>query len=378
VDDAAATDLLMPGTCCDLPLLASRLEIKRTGTKLFMPQPTTSGRRSSWIRALGRALSGILVLAAAVLGLFVYKLYYANPRTDDAYIHANTAALAAHVSGQIVQLPIRDNQRVGKDDLMFVVDPRPYKLALDTARTKLNLTEIEIRTLQDTINSATAELAHRKVDAANDKQYLDRLIPLQERDFVTENDVIEARNKVKGAEAAVASASSELQKARDALGIWGDVNQRVRAAQEQIEDAQLNYDYCFVRAPFDGYVTNLNISEGQYANAGKPVLTLVDDRDWYVLAYFREDLLDRIRPGMRADVSLVSYPGEHFQGKVQGIGWALFQQNGAAVAGLPNVEETLNWVRLNQRFPVRIALQRADSEHPFRMGQTAVVTIRGE
>jgi membrane fusion protein, multidrug efflux system len=284
----------------------------------------------------------------------------------------------AHVSGQIIRLPIEDNQPVKKGDLLFVVDTRPYKLALDTARTKLKLTEIEIKTLHDTINSAAAQLSERKVAAATSKQYLDRIVPLRERDFVTDNDVVEARNKLRAAQAGVASAASELQKAQDALGIVGDVNQRMRAAQEEIEDAQLNYDYCSVRAPFDGYVTNLNISEGQYANAGQPVLMLVDDRNWYVLAYFREDLLDRIRPGMRVDVSLLSYPGQRFHGKVQGIGWGLFQQNGATVGGLPNVEETLNWVRLNQRFPVRIVLERADGGHPFRMGQTAVVTIRGE
>jgi membrane fusion protein, multidrug efflux system len=337
-----------------------------------------SARYAMWIRALGRALSGILVLAAVVLGWFIYRLYYANPRTDDAYVHANTASIAAHVSGQIMQLPIKDNQRVKKGDLLFVVDPRPYKLALDTARTKLNLTEIEIRTLQDTINTADAELAQRRIDAANSKQFLDRIVPLRDRDFVTDNDVVEARNKFKAAQAGVASAASELHKAQDALGILGDVNQRMRAAQEGIEDAQLNYDYCFVHAPFDGYVTNLNISVGQYANIGQPVLTLIDDRNWYVLAYFREDLLDRIQPGMRADVSLLSYPGRHFEGEVQGIGWGLFQQNGATVAGLPSVEDTLNWVRLNQRFPVRIDLKRADDVHPFRMGQTAVVTIRGK
>jgi multidrug efflux system membrane fusion protein len=344
-----------------------------------MPQPakTTSTQRP-WARVLGRTLSGILILTAVGLGSFIYKVYYANPRTDDAYVHANTAALAAHVGGQIVQLIIVDNQRVRKGDLLFVVDSRPYKLALDAARTKLNLTEIEIKTLQDAINSAAAELTNRKIEAANAKQYLDRIIPLHERDFVTENDVVESTNKFKAANAAVVRASSELQKAQDALGILDDVNQRVRAAQEAIEDAQLNFDYCFVRAPFDGYVTNLNISEGQYANIGQPVLTLVDDRNWYVLAYFREDLLDRIRPRMTADVSLLSYPGKRFHGEVQGIGWGLFQENGATVAGLPKVEETLNWVRLNQRFPVRIVLKRSDDDHPYRMGQTAVVTIRGE
>ena len=343
-----------------------------------MAQPSkTPSRRPPWMRALGRTLSGVLVLAALVLGWFVYRVYFANPRTDDAYVHADTASVAAHVSGQIIQLPIKDNQRVRKGDLLFVVDPRPYKLALDTARTRLHLTEIEIKTLHDTIKAAEAQLAQRKADAANVKQYLDRIVPLRERDFVTDNEVTEAHNKLKAAQAGVAAATSELRKAQDALGVLGDVNERIRAAQEAIEDAQLNYDYCFVRSPFDGYVTNLNIAEGQYANVGQPVLTLIDDRNWYVLAYFREDLLDRIRPGMGADVSLLSYPGRLFQGEVEGIGWGLFQPNGASVGGLPNVEETLNWVRLNQRFPIRINLKQPDANHPFRIGQTAVVTVRG-
>ena len=375
MDNTPPPGLFMPGTGRRVHLLVPDLEMNEQ-TPLM--RQTQKSIRRPWIRAVGRTLSVILVVAALVLSWFIYRLYYANPRTDDAYVHANTASVAAHVGGQIVKLPIEDNQRVRKGDLLFVVDPRPYKLALDTARTKLSLTQIEIKTLNDTIDSAEAQLAERKVDAANARQYLERIVPLRKHDFVTENDVVEARNKYKAAAAGVATAASELEKARDALGILSDVNQRVRAAQEEVEDAQLNYNYCFVRAPFDGYVTNLNISEGQYANVGQPVLTLVDDRNWYVLAYFREDLLDRIRPGMRAEVSLLSYPGKRFQGEVQGIGWGLFNENGATVAGLPNVEETLNWVRLNQRFPVRIILKPADGGHPFRMGQTAVVTIRGE
>jgi membrane fusion protein, multidrug efflux system len=345
-----------------------------------MAQPAkTAAGQPRWVRVLGRTLSGVLILGAIFLGWYVYGIYYANPRTDDAYIHADTAALAAHVSGQIVSLPIKDDQSVKKGQLLFVVDPRPYKLALDAARTKLNLTQIEIKTLEDTINSAKAQLAASNVESANARQYLQRIVPLQKKDFVTENDVVEARNKLRASDAAVLAAASELEKAKDGLGILGDVNQRVRAAQEAIEDAQLNFDYCFVRAPFDGYVTNLNIAEGQYANSGMPVLTLVDDRNWYVLAFFREDLLDRIRPGMPADVSLLSYPDQRFEGKVQGIGWGLFQENGASLdGGLPHVEETLNWVRLNQRFPVRIVLDPGDSGHPFRIGQTAIVTIRGD
>jgi len=344
-----------------------------------MAQPgKPASNNSLWLRALGRTLSGILVLAALVLGWFIYRVHYANPRTDDAYVQANTAALAAHVSGQIVRLPIKDNQHVSAGELLFVVDSRPYKLALDAAQTKLSLTEVEIKTLHDTIRAATAQLAARKVEEANIKQYLGRIVPLRDRDFVTENEVVDARNKLKAAQANVAAANSDLQKAQDALGVLGDVNQRIRAAQDAVNDAQLNYNYCFVKAPFDGYVTNLNIAAGQYANIGQPVLIMVDDRNWYVLAYFREDLLNRIRPGMHADVALLSYPDQDFQGRVEGIGWGVSQANSASVAGLPNVEETLNWVRLNQRFPVRILLKPSDANHPYRMGQTAVVTVRGE
>src|SRR6266446_6129371 len=107
------------------------------------PDNATS-TRPPWTLVAGRSLSGILILGAIVLGWFIYGVYYANPRTDDASVHANTAAIAAHVGGTIVQLPIVDNQPVRKGDLLFVVDPRPYKLALDNAETKLNLTEIEI------------------------------------------------------------------------------------------------------------------------------------------------------------------------------------------------------------------------------------------
>jgi multidrug efflux system membrane fusion protein len=90
---------------------------------------------------------------------------------------------------------------------------------------------------------------------------------------------------------------------------------------------------------------------GQYANEGHEVLSLVDNRTWYVLANFRENFLDHIRPAMTAEVYLLSYPNRRFRGRVQGVGWALFQNNGASIQGLPEVEETLNWVRLSQRFP---------------------------
>jgi multidrug resistance efflux pump len=320
----------------------------------------------------------LIVLAAIALSIYVTRLYYVYPRTDDAYVRANVVGVAAHVSGPIVEMPIEDNQHVKRGQLLFVVDPRPYQSAVDRAEANLALTNLQIKALEDTIRAARSRELQLSAELAYDKQYLDRIEPLLARHFVTANDVFNARSRLAAAEAGVASAHSDVSKAQNDLGQYGDINARRKATDAALYDAKLNLEYCYVRAPFDAYVTNLNITVGQYANEGHEVLSLVDNRTWYVLANFRENFLDHIRPGMTAEVYLLSYPNKRFRGRVQGVGWALFQNNGASVQGLPEVEETLNWVRLSQRFPVRIVLESGAPAFPFRMGATAVVTIKGD
>jgi multidrug efflux system membrane fusion protein len=329
------------------------------------------------LRLFARVLGAAIVAGAIAAAGYVGVLYYVYPRTDDAYVRANSVGVAPHVSGPIVKLPVADNQHVNEGDLLFVVDPRPYQSALDAAEARLVLTNLDIKAFQDAISAAQAEQERRAADAAYARQYLERIEPLLKRHFVTANDVFDARSKAQAAEAGVDNARSAVRKAQNQLGQLGDINARRKAAEAAVYDAKLNVSYCYVRAPFDGYVTNLNIAVGQYANEGKEVLSLIDNRTWYVLANFRENFLSHIRPGMTAEVFLLSYPNRRFRGRVQGIGWGLYQQNGATVGGLPEVEPTLNWVRLSQRFPVRIILGPNNPELPFRMGQTAVVTIQG-
>ncbi|MGZ6228803.1 MAG: efflux RND transporter periplasmic adaptor subunit [Candidatus Binataceae bacterium] len=329
------------------------------------------------LHVTGRIIGLAIVVGAVVAGLYVLRLYYVYPRTDDAYVRANVVGIAPHVSGPIVELPIHDNQHVAKGALLFVVDPRPYQAALERAEANLALTNLQIDALQDAIRSAQARQQQLAADAAYDKQYLDRIVPLLSRHFVTANDVFNARSRLAAAQASVDSARSEVRKAHNELGQYGDFNARRKAAAAALYNAKLNVQYCYVRAPFDAYVTNLNIAVGQYANEGRQVVSLVDNRQWYVMANFRENFLDHIRPGMRVEVYLLSYPNRRFIGRVQEAGWALHQENGATVAGLPQVEPTLNWVRLSQRFPVRIVIENRDPQRPFRMGQTAVVTVQG-
>ena len=329
------------------------------------------------LRVAGRTIGTLIVVGAIVLGILVARLYYLYPRTDDAYVRANIVGLAPHVSGPIVDLPIRDNQHVRQGQLLFVVDPRPYQATLEQASANLALTNLQIKGLEDAIRAARSRQDQLTADAAYDSQYLTRIEPLLARHFVTANDVYNARSRVASDLAAIASARSDVSRAGNELGQYGSINARRKAAEAAVYNAKLNVDYCYVKAPFDAYITNLNIAAGQYANEGREVVSLVDNRTWYVIANFREDFLAHITPGMTARVYLRSYPGHPFRGQVQGVGWALYQDNGASVGGLPNIEPTLNWVRLSQRFPVRITMGQNDDTFPFRMGATAVVTIQG-
>jgi membrane fusion protein, multidrug efflux system len=144
-----------------------------------------------------------------------------------------------------------------------------------------------------------------------------------------------------------------------------------------VDLAALELSYCKVVAPFPGRVINLNISPGAYASAGIPVFSLLDTRQWYVTANFREGELRHIEPGHRADIYLSSAPHRRFRGRVQGIGWAVEPTDEIDIPhGLPLVKRELNWVHIAQRFPVRIEIEDPDPEL-FRMGASAVAIIKG-
>jgi multidrug resistance efflux pump len=180
------------------------------------------------------------------------------------------------------------------------------------------------------------------------------------------------------ARAAVVSAEADAKRARNALAQIGDMNVRVAAAKVEIDEARLNLQYCEVRAPIDGWVTNLNTNSGAFVKVGDDLFSIVQNTEWWVIANFLETEIEQIRVGQEVAVYIYAYPGHRFRGTVQGIGWALFQANGATQRTLPEVQPTLNWVRLAQRFPVRITLEPFDPQHPYRMGGTVTAIVKTE
>lgn len=387
----------------------------------------SGGRRRILGRLLGAGIVGAAVIAVGV-ALLQWEI---RPQTDDATVRANFVGIAPQVNGHIVELHVRDNQKVQEGDLLFLIDPRPYEIALERARATLALTRKEVDSLKSgaatavagvskaeaQLKSSEAEVSRREMDpvvadaeiARLEAQYqhadehLKRLEPLLSQQFVTEDRVEEARTQRATAlaalnearahkraaaaavvstraqhvatEAALQQAISERSRAKDAIGQTGDINARIAAAEAAVHAAELDLSYCSVRAPFTGTVVNMNISNGAFARAGAEVFTLVDTRTWYVVANFRETQLGHIPSGAPVDIYLQSMPSKHFRGTVVGLGWAVLPENGTSVNGLPNVERSLNWIRLAARFPVRIKVENPDDS--FRVGASAIATVRG-
>ena len=336
-----------------------------------------SQRATITLRILGRSIGIAIIVGGLVAAIAVARLSSHYPRTDDAYVRANLIGIAPHVQGPLVQLDVVDNQEVEANDLLFVIDPRPYEAELQRAKAELVVAQAEVGGIQQAIAAARAEVARLQADTAYASAHAHRQQPLVAGRFISADQYQEAVSKAEALEAAVRRAQFELVQQEKLLAQDGANNARLDAAKARVRLAELNVEYCYVRAPFKALVTNLNIAVGDYAHVGEQIFALVDQRQWYVLANFRETLLPAIKPGMQASVNLVGYPGRSFHGIVQGVAWSVLSPSGQEVGVLPKVDPTLNWARLAQRIPVRIILDPPTSDAPYRMGMTAVATVTG-
>jgi multidrug efflux system membrane fusion protein len=157
----------------------------------------------------GRILAGAVYVITILLAIYVTHIYLAYPQTDDAYVRADTVGIAPRVSGPIIDLTVRDNQRVKKGDMLFIVDPRPYQAELDSAVATVDLTNLQIGALGNSISAAKERQTQLEADRAYDQQYLDRIMPLLSENFVTANEVSGARSKLAAARAAMISLLSQ-------------------------------------------------------------------------------------------------------------------------------------------------------------------------
>jgi membrane fusion protein, multidrug efflux system len=337
-------------------------------------------------KLLGWVLSAAIMIGALALGLAVLFHSTQHPRTDDCEILANFIGIAPQVEGPILRLHVRDNQFIKQGDLLFEIDDRPYRYALERAISDqatlegqisderrriaalvsaVSVSQANIQGTEADVNRSAAAVDQARADVANSEQgvsraraewtyannNLHRIEPLLVKQFVTVDQVDRARTLEVAESEALKQAQSQLRLAQAGLQSALAQEVRSRATLEQskrqheqasnavttleplvnqrgarasaIETARYNLDNCRVYAPFAARVTNLTISEGAYAHVGQQVFTLIDARTWWAVANFREGQLQHITPGMRADVYVMSRPNVRFTGVVDSIGFGV-------------------------------------------------------
>jgi membrane fusion protein, multidrug efflux system len=324
----------------------------------------------------------LVIVTVALLFIVIWRVD-TSPRTDDAYAYADTIDVVPEVSGRIINLAVRNNQAVRQGDLLFEIDPRPYKYALAKARASLAELDQQIPLSQRTINaqsfsaSASRAAADRaRASAAQAADTLRRMEPLLAKGYVSADDLDKARTAERTSQAESDSARFQAQQAQAAVSSVDALIAQRQVMLAEIASAQLNLEYATVRAPFDGRVVSLTTANGQFVSTSRAVFTLIDTRNWYVIANFRETELAHIRTGAKATVYLMSDPAARFDGTVDSIGYGVAPQDGGATSGgLPSIERSINWVHVSQRFPVKIRVDRPDGAL-FRIGTSAVAVMR--
>jgi multidrug resistance efflux pump len=349
-------------------------------------------------------LTGLIVAVAVIVVLFKYWDYAVNPWTRDGQVRAHVVQITPRISGPIVKLPIKDNQFVKTGDLLFEIDRRTFEAGLEQAQAELDNTRDEIEVLASQVEAAqadveAAEATIKQAEAAikgyagrveetlkeyKRQQTLDkqgatskRAVEEAKANWVAAvNQKANAEAKLLQMNASLSEAKANLAKAKADLGAPGDQNARVRLAKAKVRTAELDLEFTQQKAPVDGYVTNLNLRLGSQAVANQPILALVDVNSFWVTGFFRENYIEDIRSGDRAIVTLMTYPDKPLEGRVDSLGWGIAQEDGSTSFDLlPNISPTFEWIRLAQRVPVRIHLDRVPEEVKLRVGTTASVLV---
>jgi multidrug efflux system membrane fusion protein len=332
---------------------------------------------------LGRLIALAAIVLALLLGSRVLERVDDLPRTNDAFIHADSAGLAPDVSGRIVALQVRENQRVAKGDRLVVIDPEPFQLRVSQAKAQVEAlhAQIGLTKRQVAAQSSGAEAAATMITRARSQlalahETLERLRPLQEKGFVTDQKLDEARTQEKTAQDALAAAILQARQAKEAVGDIETLLAQLSGAQAALALAERDLRNTVLNAPFDGMVVGLDLAEGAYAAAGHPLFTLVKYHAWYAVGNFRETELPGIAAGDPATVWLMADTAHPLKGHVESIGWGVRTED-AGAPGLPSVGRTLSWVVVAQRFPVRVRLEDPP-ESALRIGATVSVLVRHE
>jgi multidrug resistance efflux pump len=296
---------------------------------IWLPETSPRNTARRRIRIIPLLLTLVAVAVAAVLGRAMWDAYMGAPWTRDGTVRAYVVTMAPEVEGRIVELPVKDNQFVHKDDLLMVIDPRNYQIAV-------SLNEAAVQQAEASAQNAAREAKRR--------EELTTLAVTVEQQQTYESNAV--------------AAQAQYQQ-----------------ALANLDQARVNLERTQIRSPVNGWVTNLLAQLGDYANVGQNKISVVDADSFWIDAYFEETNIEPIRVGDPASIKLMGYKRilrGHVDGIARGINVANAQPNGQ---GLANVNPIFTWVRLAQRIPVRIQIDQVPEGVVLSAGMTATVQI---
>jgi multidrug resistance efflux pump len=290
-----------------------------------------------------------------------------TPFTTQARVNAFVVPIAPQVAGEILSVNVRTNQTVKKGDLLAQIDPVRYQLAVAAAEAQLALTQQSLKVSSSTVDAAAAAADAAKAALVKDAENEARLkrIDADVPGAVSQRILVSAVASRTEAEAQVASAKANLQKAIEALGPRDEKNPQLLAARAALDKAKLDLRYTRIVAPNDGLVTDLRVDVGNFAAAGQPLMTFVAVHQLWVEANLTENNLGRIKPGNAVDLVLDIWPDKVLRGRVRNITYGVTGAESTSKPGaLPTVQNARDWLRNAQRFPVLI-----DFENPAEATQ---------
>jgi multidrug resistance efflux pump len=367
---------------------ATRAELGKNADVRAVPLAQPAARKAE--RSQVRVIPVLITIATAGLagaaGWAMWNAYMGAPWTRDGTVRAYVVTMAPEVEGRIVELPVVDNQLVRKGDLLLVIDPTNYKIAVELSDAAVRQVranaqniagQIPVQEAQVSANKAQVEqqnaaLTFAVQQAARYQDLAEREAGTIQMEQQTASSLGQTQAALKNAQATLALAERQITSLKAQLG---SAEASVDQAVAQRHQAQVNLERTKIRSPVNGWITNLTVQLGDYATVGRSVISLVDADSFWVDAYFEETQLASIREGDPAKIKLLGY-SQIVQGEVGGVARAINVPNAQSNdQGLATVSPIFTWVRLAQRVPVRIRIKKVPEGTRLVAGTTATVQV---
>jgi RND family efflux transporter MFP subunit len=291
----------------------------------------------NFFKKLGLGIINLALIAAVAWYAYqTFEEYIRNPWTRDGQVRGHVIQVAPRVSGMVTSIAVIDNQFVRTGDLLFEIDQEPFEIA---------------------IAQAEANLKRARISSRSSKIEYERLQEIFAKD---------------------PGAISQKDLNRREANYLQSLSQ-IDVSRETLRSAKLNLGYTHIHAAVDGYVSNVDFQIGTQAVANTPIMALVDSNSFWVFGYFRESQIGQFNIGDPARVTLMAYPDQPLQGTIESLGWGIAPSDGnSGVKLLPSIKPVFQWIRLAQRIPVRIKLDKVPEGVELRFGLTASVMVMAE